>query len=84
MEKIMPQTADRRVRNDQRLDNSGPPLGCCERRRRTERRLPSIEESMISDAEWERLFGSHSHDQNASNPLLDQAAEIFDRARNSH
>ena len=84
MEKIMPQTADRRVRNDQRLDDSGPPRGCCERRRRAERRLPSIEESMISDAEWERLFGSHSRDQTANNPLLDQAAEIFDRARNNY
>ena len=80
----MPQTADRRARDDQRLVDTGPPRGCCERRRRAERRLPSIEESTISDAEWERLFGSHLRDQTASNPLLDQAAEIFDRAKNSH
>ncbi|MER2539515.1 MAG: hypothetical protein ABTQ26_09760 [Azonexus sp.] len=80
----MPQTADRRARDDQRLVDRGPPSGCCERRRRAERRLPSIEESTISDAEWESLFGSHLRDQTASNPLLDHAAEIFDRAKNSH
>lgn len=79
----MPQTADRRTRNDQRLHDAGPPSGCCERRRRAERRLPAIEENVISDAEWEMLFGGHSR-ASSDTKQLELAAEIFDRARNSH
>ena len=79
----MPQTAERRARNEQRLYDAGPPRGCCERRRRAERRLPAIEENMISDAEWEKFFGGHSP-KPANHSQLDQAADIFDRARNSH
>ena len=83
MEKIMPQTTDRRAHNEQRLHDAGPPRGCCERRRRAERRLPAIEENVISDAEWEKFFGGHSR-ASSDTKQFEQAAEIFDRARNSH
>ena len=79
----MPQLADRRARNDQRLHDAGPPRGCCERRFRAERRLPAIEENAISDAEWEKFFGGHSR-ASSDTKQFEQAAEIFDRARNSH
>jgi hypothetical protein len=79
----MPQTTDRRARNDQRLLDAGPPCGCCERRRRAERRLPTIEENLISDAEWEKLFGGHLR-ASRDTKQFEQAAEVFDRARNSY
>ena len=79
----MPQTIDRRARNEQRLHHAGPPRGCCERRRRAERRLPAIEENLISDAEWEMFFGGHLR-ASSDTKQFEQAAEIFDRALNSH
>ena len=79
----MPHTADRRARNEQRLYDAGPPHNCCERRRRAERRLPEIEENVIPDAEWEKFFGRHSR-VSSETQQLEQAADIFDRARNSH
>ncbi len=37
---------------DRRCNESYPPSGCCERRRRAERRLPTVDENAVSEAEW--------------------------------
>lgn len=37
---------------DRRDNESYPPSGCCERRKRAERRLPTVDENTVSEAEW--------------------------------
>lgn len=44
--------SNRRSARDRRAEENGPPSGCCERRKRAERRLPSVEEGVVSEAEW--------------------------------
>lgn len=77
----MNSTVDRRVRKEQRQFDAGPPRGCFERRRRPERRLPKAEESSISDAEWERYFGSAGATSSTADTLLDHAADVLDKVR---
>ena len=37
---------------DRRSKESCPPSDCCERRKRAERRLPTVDENAVSEAEW--------------------------------
>lgn len=74
-------SVERRQRKDRRNSDDGPPKGCCERRRHTERRLPELVEATISDSDWERLFGRIPVATSVSVDALDQAAEVFGRAR---
>lgn len=37
---------------DRRSKESCPPSACCERRKRAERRLPTVDENAVSEAEW--------------------------------
>ena len=41
-----------REKMDRRCTESNPPRGCCERRKRAERRLPIVEEDVVSEREW--------------------------------
>lgn len=41
---------------DRRFRESNPPSGCCERRKRAERRLPVVEEDSVSEREWFKLM----------------------------
>jgi len=78
----MDEPVERRTRTDRRQFDSGPPRGCFERRRHAERRLPTAEESSISDAEWERYFGSAGQASNTTtDPEHDLAAEVLDKVR---
>ena len=72
---------ERRQRNERRHSDYGPPQGCCERRRRTERRLPELVEATISDSDWEKLFGQAPVVSTSRGDALDLAAEVFGRAR---
>ena len=54
---------ERRVLTDRRQRNNGPARGCRERRRHVERRLPSVEELAISEADWQLLFGAYARDR---------------------
>jgi hypothetical protein len=75
---------ERRTRSDRRQFDSGPPRGCFDRRRHAERRLPTAEESTISDAEWERYFGAAGPASNTTDPMLDHAAEVLDKVRDRY
>jgi len=77
----MAESIERRQRNERRHSEYGPPKGCCERRRRTERRLPELVEATISDSDWEKLFGQTAATSTNRGDALDQAAEVFGRAR---
>ncbi len=48
------------IRNicDRRVDDVGPPMGWKERRRKVERRMPTVNEDEISQTEWFRRFAS--------------------------
>lgn len=47
---------ERRTVNDRRDDDQGPPAGWRERRRHAERRIPQIEEQVLSEEEWSQYF----------------------------
>lgn len=80
----MDATVERRTRKDPRQLDSGPPSGCFDRRRRAERRLPTAEESLISDTDWDRYFGTTAGASNSSDVMLDHAAEVLDRVRDRY
>jgi len=50
-------TNNRRQQHDRRQAEIGPPEGWKERRRTTERRIPTIEECEVSESEWLMFFG---------------------------
>lgn len=75
---------ERRTRSDRRERDSGPPCGCIERRRQAERRLPAADEAEISAADFEKYFGSATKPTIANGHLSDQAADVFDRARDGY
>lgn len=54
---MMTKNDDRRAVPDRRKDDTGPPAGWADRRRSTERRLPALKESEISESEWQMYFG---------------------------
>lgn len=47
---------ERRNVNDRRDDDQGPPDGWRDRRRHAERRIPQIEEQVLSEEEWSQYF----------------------------
>lgn len=73
---------ERRSPSDRRNDDSGPPNGWKDRRRRTERRIPAIEEQTISEDEWLLYFGSGSAPTTPElAPAAEIAATVFDKIR---
>lgn len=74
---------ERRDCADRRQNEFGPPSGWKDRRRRTERRIPELDECEVSESEWLAYFGA------AGKPALaagggagsELAAEVFDRIR---
>jgi hypothetical protein len=83
-EKNMAVSVERRMRNERRQRDAGPPGGCSERRRLAERRLPELGESVFSDAEWEKLFGGMARKSNTNSDEMDRAADVFDRVRDGY
>lgn len=53
----MKQSKERRGAPDRRHHEAGPPAGWSDRRRSRERRMPSIAELEVSEAEWLMYFG---------------------------
>jgi hypothetical protein len=53
----MNSTKERRLADDRRQEEVGPPSGWRDRRRSTERRIPEISECDVSEAEWDFYFG---------------------------
>lgn len=70
-----------RAGNDRRGRDNGPPKGCFERRRKTERRLPVAEEAPLSDDEFAKYFGAAFASSAKAQLKQEQAAEILGRAR---
>ncbi len=73
---------ERRVQNERRRSDAGPPTGCCDRRQYAERRLPEVAETVISDSEWEKLFGGVASAASTESAVQEHAAEVFSRVRN--
>lgn len=72
---------ERRSCDDRRLDDYGPPRGWKERRRRTERRIPKIEEQVISESEWLLYFGAVAPATPSITPAIEIASTILDKVR---
>lgn len=49
---------NRRKIIERRCIDAGPPKYCFERRKRAERRLPTVEEDAVSEAEWFRCMAA--------------------------
>jgi hypothetical protein len=52
----MSASSNRREKQERRHTEAGPPAGWRERRRSVERRLPSVEETEISETDWHAYF----------------------------
>jgi hypothetical protein len=70
-----------RASHDRRDDDQGPPSGWKERRRTAERRIPSVEETDMSETEWLSYFGSVEPKAPATGETHDIAAEILGKSR---
>ena len=70
--------AEQRTRTDRREREDGPPQGCCERRKRVERRLPVAQEMELSADDFSQLFGSVAKLGNVD-AQFDLSAQVFDR-----
>ncbi len=70
-----------RAANDRRDDDCGPPSGWKERRRTAERRIPSVEETDMTEAEWQNYFGSEKSAVPQTSETHEIAAEILGKAR---
>ncbi|WP_374279253.1 hypothetical protein [Azonexus sp.] len=75
---------DRRVVNDRRQDDIGPPSGWRDRRRRAERRLPELREFVMSEADFQTYFAprKRSGTTSVAGPLaVEEAFDTFTRIR---
>lgn len=74
---------ERRDCADRRQDEIGPPSGWKDRRRRTERRIPALDECEVSESEWLAYFGGTSKPSIATGGVISSelASEVFDRIR---
>jgi len=79
----MNKISERRNPGDRRQLEAGPPHGWRDRRRRTERRIPEIEECVVSESEWQHYFGRRPAVAAADSLTMEQAADIFGRVRDS-
>lgn len=70
-----------RAISDRRDDDRGPPNGWKDRRRTAERRIPSVEEKDMSEAEWLSYFGSTKPVTASPGDTHEIAAEILGKAR---
>lgn len=79
----MSNKCERRDCADRRQDEVGPPSGWKDRRRRTERRIPEIDECEVSESEWLAYFGGAAKPALAAGgvPNNELTAEVFDRIR---
>ena len=75
---------ERRDSLDRRVLDVGSPPGWNERRTRTERRLPGVEEAEISADDFAKYFGSARKWWKADRRLHGYFAEVFARARGRH
>lgn len=74
---------NRRLIGDRRSAELGPPHGWRDRRRRTERRIPAIEETEISEDEWLLYFGNKpiKPAPDGASAHAEAASSVFDKIR---
>ncbi|MBL8432595.1 MAG: hypothetical protein J0M01_09595 [Dechloromonas sp.] len=71
----------RKLAEDRRIEDVGPPVGWRDRRKGVERRIPVTEEVDVTDSQWATYFGPRS-DEAADDPQPTHDAEgAFDRVR---
>lgn len=75
---------ERRLKEERRGLDAGPPFGVCERRRRAERRLPDATEAELTADDFAKYFGASAKITTNVDYQLDQAAEVFDRVRDGY
>lgn len=59
---------ERRASTERRVEDNGPPSGCCERRKRAERRLPIVEVSKLSADDFVKYFATAAKGENVNEP----------------
>lgn len=77
----MSKDTSQRKSEDRRTEDHGPPNGWRDRRRTVERRLPSVEEAVISESEWHKYFvAGKKAVQNTVDVALGDSESAFSRA----
>lgn len=61
--------------SDRRAEDGEPPLGWTERRRRVERRMPTVKEDEISQTEWFKRMASFLAQRRARKEAISRAFE---------
>ena len=74
----MSREQQQRAASDRRDDDIGPPAGWKDRRHTTERRIPNVEESSVSEDEWLAYFTPHPVDEDAA--AHEAAADLLGNA----
>lgn len=65
-------------------DDQGPPAGWRDRRRHAERRIPQIEEQVLSDEEWTLYFCPPKPSQPTEILEAELGAAIYEQLRTSN
>ena len=71
----------RKLPDDRRIEDVGPPTGWRDRRKGVERRIPVTEEVDVTDSQWATYFGPRSDEADADEPSPDDVEGAFDRVR---
>ncbi len=71
----------RKLPEDRRREDAGPPPGWRDRRKGVERRIPVTEEVDVTDSQWATYFGPRSFDAAENEQAPDNAGGAFDQAR---
>ena len=71
----------RKLPEDRRIEDVGPPPGWRDRRKGVERRIPVTEEVDVTDSQWATYFGPRSFDAAENEQAPDNAGGAFDQAR---
>jgi hypothetical protein len=70
-----------RAAQDRRDEDRGPPCGWKDRRRKAERRIPTVEETDMSESQWLNYFGRSLEENTENRQSQEAAADIFDKHR---
>jgi hypothetical protein len=70
-----------RAANDRRDDDLGPPCGWKDRRRHTERRIPTVEEQTMTEEEWLSYFSPPTADETDVAQASEASADVLGKAR---
>lgn len=74
---------DLRNAGDRRTEDGEPPMGWRERRRKVERRMPTVKEDEISQNEWFKRMATFLAQRRAKKEAISRAFELLENSDSS-